>query len=130
MLAIYEFIGVNIMGCHSGAGGGAAATTPISRFGKNGAEQTTQYKFTSIIGTWRSTGMSELDKANSIAEVRDIEKRMKSIIQNDSTLDQQGKITFNSSTDRRVNEAVARVSPVSNRKEMTAFISSIVRTLR
>ena len=99
--------------CISGAGGGG------------GAEQTAEYKYERLIGNGR-TGRSELDNAETVEQVRQIESTMKNIIQQDRSLDKQGKTTLNGATERRVDEAVVRVSPVSNRKEMVSFIKQQV----
>lgn len=90
---------------------------------KGGAEKTVEYKFQSIIGNGR-TVQSELDKATTLQEVEQIKSKMQSIIASDKVLDKQGRITLTGATDRRVEDAKIRVSPVRNKKEMVAFIKS------
>lgn len=101
-------------GSSSGKAGGGGATA-------RGAEQTSEYKYQQIIGNGR-TAASELDSAKTIEEVKQAQEKMLSIIQNDSSLDQQGKIAYTEATKRRIQEATIRVSPVSNKSQMINFI--------
>lgn len=91
------------------------------RAGTVGAEQTTEYKYEQIIGNGRST-RSQLDSATTLQQVEEIRNKMQNVISSDKTLDKQDKVAFKDATERRVQEATVRVSPVSNKKEMVSFI--------
>lgn len=54
--------------------------------------------------------------------MNEINSKMQNIISSDETLDKQGKIAFQDATKVRVDEAIIRVTPVSNKKEMINFI--------
>lgn len=105
----------------SGIGGGGGGTAKTN----NGAERTAEYAYEKLIGNGR-TVRSELDRATTSEEVARIENKAKAVINNDKSIDKQGKTALIDATNRRVNEANVRVAPVSNKKEMTSFIKEQV----
>lgn len=86
----------------------------------SGAEQTTEYNYQQIIGNGRTT-RSELDNAQTVEQVKQIQNRMQEIINNDNALSKQGKIAYTEAMQNRIEDALIRTTPISNKKEMISF---------
>ena len=100
--------------CIAGAGGSGGG-------GGISAQQNVEDSYAKMIGNGRTTA-SELDKASSPEQVKQIESRMQTII-SDSELDKQGKIAFEEAMKNRVDDAIIRTSPIRNKNEMIEFFS-------
>lgn len=102
----------------AGSGGSSGGSS-----GSTSAQQNIEDSYAKMIGNGR-TSASELDKASSPEQVKQIESRMQTIISS-SELDKQGKIAFEEAMKNRVEDALIRTTPIRNKSEMLKYFEEI-----
>ena len=103
----------------SSGGGGSANNQQNSTTDKPTTDKYIEDKYQKIIGNGRGVA-SELDSAETPEEVRKIENKMQTAL-NNAGLDKQGKIAYEEAIKRRVDDALIRTAPISNKNEMINF---------
>ena len=101
------------------SGGGSANNQQNSMTDKPTTDKYIEDKYQKIIGNGRGVA-SELDSAETPEEVRKIESKMQTVL-NNAGLDKQGKIAYEEAIKRRVDDALIRTAPISNKNEMINF---------